>query len=80
MGNTIPTKSGNTPNLPPYWAKNQVLLFADNCKVCPPEFKKEMDDEVIYLLHSTNIDGSDDDLVIKKLEVCNFFFLFVLGV
>jgi hypothetical protein len=30
MGNTMPTTSGKTPVLPPYWAKNQVLLYADN--------------------------------------------------
>lgn len=57
MGNTMPTTSGKTPVLPPYWAKNQVLMYADNGKVCPPEFKKEMDDELFYLLHSTNVES-----------------------
>ena len=40
MGNTMPTTSGKTPVLPPYWAKNQVLLYADNGRyaylVIPP--------------------------------------------
>jgi len=58
MGTTIPTASGKTPSLPPYWSKNQVLLYADNGRVCPSEFKQEMDDEVFYLLHSINIDSS----------------------
>jgi hypothetical protein len=37
-------------------------------RLCPPEFKKEMDDEVFYLLHTTNVEGQDDN-GIKKLEV-----------
>lgn len=76
MGNTIPTTSGKTPVLPPYWAKNQVYLFADNGHVCPQEFKQELDDEVFCLLHSTNIEGVDDTDVIKKLEAVMKYFFF----
>jgi len=75
MGNTMPTTSGKTPVLPPYWAKNQVLLYADNGRLCPPEFKKEMDDEVFYLLHTTNVEGQDDN-DIKKLETVMKYFFF----
>lgn len=73
MGNTIPTSSGKTPLLAPYWAKNQVLLFADNGRVCPLEFKQEMDDELLFLLHSANIDEENDSIVMRKLEACSSF-------
>jgi len=76
MGNTIPTSSGKTPLLPPYWAKNQVLLFADNGRVCPNEFKQEMDDELLFLLHSANIDEQNDTVVMRKLEVVMKIFFF----
>lgn len=76
MGNTIPTTSGKTPLLPPYWAKNQVLLYADNGKVCPYEFKQEMDDELLYLLHSANIDEQNDIVIMKKMEVVMKIFFF----
>lgn len=76
MGNTIPTMSGKTPLLPPYWAKNQVILFADNGRVCPREFKHEMDDELLFLLHSANIDDSNDPAVMKKMEVVMKVFFF----
>jgi len=76
MGNTIPTMSGKTPLLPPYWAKNQVLLFADNGRVCPHEFKCEMDDELLFLLHSANIDEQNDTIVMRKMEVVMKVFFF----
>lgn len=76
MGNTMPTTSGKPSLAPPYWAKNQIMLHADNGRVCPLEFKQEMDDELMYLLHSANIDDQNDTIVMKKMEVVmkTFFF------
>ena len=31
---------------------------------------EEMDDELLFLLHSANIDEQNDLIVMKKLEVC----------
>jgi len=76
MGSTIQTASGKTPLLAPYWAKNQVTLFADNGRVCPNEFKQEMDDELLFLLHSANIDEQNDTIFMRKLEVVMKVFFF----
>ncbi len=69
MASNIPTQSGKPPVMHSYWAKNQILLYADNGTVCPPDFKQEMDNEVFYLLHSVNIDDHVDSVGMKKLEV-----------
>lgn len=91
MGTTMPTASGKTPTLPAYWAKSQVLLYADNGRVCPVEFKQELDDEIFCLLHSSNSSsGSEDGYdstdeyyfnpeCIRKLDVCTFYLFYFLN-
>eukprot|EP01111_Echinosteliopsis_oligospora_P011835 TRINITY_DN3992_c0_g1_i1.p1 TRINITY_DN3992_c0_g1~~TRINITY_DN3992_c0_g1_i1.p1 ORF type:complete len:382 (-),score=115.53 TRINITY_DN3992_c0_g1_i1:36-1181(-) len=89
VGNALPTDSGLLPKSLPHWAKNQVLLYADNGKLCPPCFKEELDHELFYLLHHANSlnledeEGEDDDeydpenhIYIDKVKVMLQFFFF----
>jgi len=87
-GNNIPTASGEPATCLPYWSRNQVLLYANSNKVCPPQFKQELDDEIFYLLHLAHKDyESDDDnednnnsttknIALEKVEILVRYFFF----
>jgi len=90
MGNNIPTQTGTPPTCAPYWARNQVLLFADNGKVCPPQFKLDLEDEIFFLLHHANkvVDDEEDEnkedsmasssknIALEKVEIVVRYFFF----
>jgi len=66
MGTNIPTCTGSPPNCHPYWARNQVLLHADNGKICPMIFKQELEDELFYMIHY-GYKETDEDRIFKEL-------------
>jgi len=77
MGTNIPTSNGEPPTSHPYWARNQVLLFADNGKICPRLFKQELEDELFSLIHYANKETEEENIfnaLMKVEEVVRWFF------
>jgi len=77
MGTNIPTSTGTPPTSPPYWARNQILLFADNGKICTRQFKQELEDELFYLIHYANKETDEESMfkaLMKVEEVARWLF------